>query len=63
MEAEHAALGPLLTAIDEAFGDHRAHTRLDELVGTLDTELRNHLDHEEQDALPIIGAALTAEQC
>jgi Hemerythrin HHE cation binding domain len=62
MEAEHAAIGPLLTAIDDAFGDDTARAQLEELVATLDAELRNHLDHEERDALPVIDAALTAEQ-
>jgi hypothetical protein len=62
MEAEHAALDSLLTAIDQAFGPEGDETQLDELAGALHNQLQHHLDHEEQDGIPVIDAALTADQ-
>jgi Hemerythrin HHE cation binding domain len=67
MEAEHALVDPLLAAVDAAFastsgaGGHGAGApspgdAVDALVGTLS----GHLTHEERDALPLIGVALTA---
>jgi hypothetical protein len=62
MAAEHATLGPLLGAVNEAFGEQDSGARLGELMGELGTELRHHLDHEERDALPLIDRTLTVEQ-
>jgi Hemerythrin HHE cation binding domain len=58
MRAEHAALDPLLAAIDEAFD------RGDEPVARaeLATRLREHLAHEEEAALPLIDRTLAEEQ-
>jgi Hemerythrin HHE cation binding domain len=59
MEAEHALVDPLLEAVDAAFVDPEG----DELAGAVDelvTTLHGHLAHEERDALPLIGTALTA---
>ncbi len=61
MEAEHAGIDPLLAAVDAAFadpGDDRLADSVDELV----TALHGHLAHEERDALPLIGIALTAPE-
>ena len=63
MEAEHAALGPVLDSIDAVFADGDAGAaRLSELTGELDTVLRRHLQHEEDEALALIDATLTEEQ-
>jgi hypothetical protein len=63
MEAEHAAIDPLLTAIDAALADRdRGHERLGGLVDQLATGLRAHLRHEEADGLALIDATLTPEQ-
>ncbi|NDU71305.1 hemerythrin domain-containing protein [Actinomadura sp. DSM 109109] len=56
MEAEHAAVDPLIEAIDigaEPVGD---------LVDALATALTAHLAHEEKEALPLIDATMTPEQ-
>jgi hemerythrin-like domain-containing protein len=61
MEAEHALVDPLLEAVDGAFADPDG----DRLTGTVDelvTTLHAHLAHEERDALPLIGTALTASE-
>jgi hypothetical protein len=62
MAAEHAAIEPLLSAIDEAFDSDGSGAQLGELVGVLGSELRDHLDHEERDALPVIDRSVTLEQ-
>ena len=58
MDAEHALIDHLLGAVDDAFGrpdagDVSAVT--DELI----TKLSYHLSHEERDAMPMIGEALS----
>jgi hypothetical protein len=61
MEQEHALVDPLLDAVDAAFADPAG----DQLAGTVDelvTTLHGHLGHEERDALPLIGTALTAAE-
>jgi len=61
MEEEHARVDPLLDAVDAAFADpvgDRLASTVDELV----TTLHGHLAHEERDALPLIGTALTAAE-
>jgi hypothetical protein len=61
MEAEHALVDPLLEAVDAAFADPEG----DELAGAVDelvTALHGHLAHEERDALPLVGIALTARE-
>lgn len=59
MEAEHAALGPLLEAIDDALdgGESAPAAR-----GDLAARLREHLLHEEEAALPVIDRTLSEEQ-
>jgi len=59
MEAEHAALGPLLEAIDDALasGETAPHARAD-----LAARLEEHLAHEESAALPVIDRTLTEDQ-
>jgi iron-sulfur cluster repair protein YtfE (RIC family) len=61
MEEEHALVDPLLDAVDAAFADPAS----DQLAGAVDelvTTLHSHLAHEERDALPLIGTALTAAE-
>jgi iron-sulfur cluster repair protein YtfE (RIC family) len=63
MEAEHAAIDPLLAAIDVALADRDSGPgRLGQLTDALATALRGHLDHEENEGLPLIDATITAEQ-
>jgi iron-sulfur cluster repair protein YtfE (RIC family) len=59
MAAEHAALGPLLEAIEGAFarGDSSADARAD-----LAARLEEHLAHEEEAGLPLVDRTLTKEQ-
>jgi hypothetical protein len=61
MEAEHALVDPLLEAVDAAFSDP-AGGPLAGAVDELVTTLHGHLAHEERDALPLIGTALTARE-
>jgi hypothetical protein len=61
MEEEHSRVDPLLDAVDAAFADP-AGGRLADTVGELATTLHSHLTHEERDALPLIGTALTAAE-
>jgi len=64
MAEEHTRIDPLLAAADAAFaqppgtGDGRLADVLDALASTL----TGHLGHEERDALPLIGVALTAAE-
>lgn len=67
MEAEHALVDPLLATVEAALsgepgtgapGGGDAVDAVDALTGTL----TSHLTHEERDALPLIGAALTARE-
>ena len=59
MEAEHAALEPLLDAIDDALkgGESAPAARAD-----LAARLEEHLSHEEEAALPLIDRTLSEEQ-
>jgi len=59
MEAEHAGLGPLLDAIDDALdrGELAPRARSD-----LADRLQDHLTHEEEAALPLIDRTLDEEQ-
>ena len=60
MAAEHSLIDPLLAAMDHAFDDERL--PLSDVIGELASTLDGHLDHEERDALPLIGATLTAAE-
>jgi hemerythrin-like domain-containing protein len=63
MEAEHAAIDPLLAAIDAALADRDSGPqRLGELTDALAVALRRHLDHEEADGLALIDATVTEQQ-
>jgi len=63
LEAEHAVIDPLLTAIDAAAADpDYGYQRLGDLTGELAVKLTTHLTHEETDGLPLIDASLTPAQ-
>jgi hypothetical protein len=63
MEAEHAAIDPLLQAIDDTLVDRDSgHQRLGDLVDALATGLTGHLRHEEGETLDLIGATLSEQQ-
>jgi hypothetical protein len=63
LEAEHAVIEPLLTAIDAAAADpHYGYQRFGDIVDELITKLTAHLAHEETDGLPLIDASLTEQQ-
>src|SRR5262249_57117898 len=58
MEAEHALLDPLLQDVDRAMTGDR--TGLPRLVRHLSAALGGHLQHEEENALPLIRSVLTS---
>jgi hypothetical protein len=63
MEAEHAAIDPLMAAIDAALVDRDSGPhRLGELTDALAIALRGHLDHEEAEGLALVDATVTPEQ-
>jgi Hemerythrin HHE cation binding domain len=63
LEAEHAVIEPLLTAIDAAAADpDYGYQRFGDIVDELSVKLNGHLAHEEADGLPLIDASLTPAQ-
>lgn len=62
MEAEHAAIDPLLAAIDDALADvEHGPARLGGLIEELNAGLREHLTHEETEGLPLVDATLSEQ--
>jgi hemerythrin-like domain-containing protein len=61
MDAEHARIEPLLKAVDDALDGarHDGQVHLAHVVDELITVLTEHLEHEERQALPLIGKMLT----
>jgi hypothetical protein len=59
MEHEHAAINPLLEAIDRDLADGKA---AKQARADLDAHVREHLTHEERETLPLADRTLTAEQ-
>jgi hypothetical protein len=57
MAAEHSLIDPLVATVDQALDDEQV--PLGDVIGELASTLGGHLDHEERDALPLIGATLT----
>lgn len=63
MEAEHAAIDPVIEAIDAALTDRdTGPQRLGDLTDALATNLNRHLEHEERETLPLIDATVTLQQ-
>ena len=63
LEAKHAVIEPLLTAIDAAAADpDYGYQRFGDIVDELATKLSAHLSHEETDGLPLIDTSLTAQE-
>jgi Hemerythrin HHE cation binding domain len=63
LEAEHAVIEPLLTAIDAAAADpDYGYQRLGDITDELAVKLSAHLTHEENDGLALIDASLTPRQ-
>ena len=63
LEAEHAVIEPLLTAIDAAAADpDYGYQRFGDIIDELSAKLTAHLTHEEADGLPLIDASLTPQQ-
>jgi hypothetical protein len=63
LEAEHAVIEPLLTAIDAAAADpDYGYQRFGDITDELAVKLTAHLTHEETDGLPLIDASLTPQQ-
>lgn len=59
LEAEHAGIDPLLTAIDAAAADpDYGYQRFGDIADELVTTLTAHLAHEERDGLALIDASL-----
>lgn len=63
LEAEHAAIEPLLEAIDAAAADPAyGYQRFGDIIDELVTKLTAHLAHEESDGLALIDASLTPQE-
>ncbi|HET9516916.1 MAG TPA: hemerythrin domain-containing protein [Actinoplanes sp.] len=63
MEAEHAAIDPLIDAVDAAVADRESEPRhLGDVVDALYLGLSGHLRHEEDEGLRLIDAVLTPQQ-
>lgn len=63
LEAEHAAIDPLLAGIDAALVDRdHGHEQLGGLVDALHTGLSGHLKHEEGEGLALIDATMNEQQ-
>ncbi|HEY6594525.1 MAG TPA: hemerythrin domain-containing protein [Asanoa sp.] len=63
MEAEHAAIDPVLEAIDAALADRDSGPeRVGELTDALAGGLCGHLKHEEDEGLPLMEATVTLQQ-
>jgi hypothetical protein len=63
LEAEHAVIEPLLTAIDAAAADpDYGYQRFGDITDELAAKLTAHLSHEETDGLALIDATLTSQQ-
>jgi hemerythrin-like domain-containing protein len=63
LEAEHAAIDPLLESIDATLANPASGPeRLGDLVDALAATLNAHLRHEEGEGLPLIDATVTDEQ-
>jgi iron-sulfur cluster repair protein YtfE (RIC family) len=62
MEHEHGFIDPILAAADKAFAEGDTGSNLAGVIAELATTLGSHLEHEERDALPLIGAAITAQE-
>jgi iron-sulfur cluster repair protein YtfE (RIC family) len=59
MESEHARLDPLLETFDQGLAQDA--TDLTERAKALTAVLERHLDHEEEEALPLIQEVMTPE--
>jgi hypothetical protein len=63
MEAEHAAIAPMLRAIDATLADRNsARDALGDLIDALGAVLRGHLKHEEDETLAVIDATISPAQ-
>jgi hypothetical protein len=63
MESEHAALDPVLKAVDaELSAPDGGSEQIGDLVDALTIVLGDHLRHEEAETLPLIADTLTQEQ-
>jgi hypothetical protein len=63
LEAEHAAIDPLLNAIDATLANSASgRERLGDLTDALATTLHAHLRHEEGEGLALIDATINDEQ-
>jgi hypothetical protein len=63
MEAEHAAIDPMLKAIDATLADRNsAPGTLGGLTDALAAVLHGHLDHEETEALAVIDVTISPAQ-
>jgi hypothetical protein len=63
LEAEHAVIEPLLTAIDVAGADpDYGYQRFGDIIDELAAKLTAHLAHEESDGLALIDASLSPEE-
>jgi iron-sulfur cluster repair protein YtfE (RIC family) len=61
MDAEHLLIDPLLAAVDHAFAGS-AGADAGDVIDDLTGKLSAHLKHEEHDAMPMIGEALSDKE-
>jgi iron-sulfur cluster repair protein YtfE (RIC family) len=61
LEEEHSQIDPMLAEIDAVLRGESSES-LGDVVDALHTGLRAHLQHEEQEGLPLIDDVLTGEQ-
>ena len=61
LEDEHQQIDPLIDQINAVLR-RQSDERLVDVVDALHTGLREHLRHEEEEGLPLMGAVLTEEQ-
>ncbi|GAA1774730.1 hemerythrin domain-containing protein [Actinomadura chokoriensis] len=60
MEAEHDRIDPLVAAVDDALARSGENgTRLAAAAEEFRAELDRHLEHEEEDALPLVATAMS----
>lgn len=61
MEAEHDLIDPLLAAVDGSFDDPDSHD-VAAVIDELRDQLGYHLQHEEQEAMPLINESISDKE-
>jgi iron-sulfur cluster repair protein YtfE (RIC family) len=61
MDAEHSLIDPLLAGVDEGF-ERPEQVDVGAMIDELTSKLSFHLDHEEREAMPLIGEVLSDKE-